>query len=563
MLEMHFRADLVVLSILVATLAGYVSLDLTQRALRVPARGARGRWVLAAALTMGLGIWSMHFLGMLALDLDRPVEYRLGLVAISMVAAVLGAGVAVSVITRPGARRASVFTAAGYMGAAVAAMHYTGIAGMQVDARISWSAGLVGLSALVAYAASLFALATVFAQRSERSVWPLRRRLAAAGVLGLGVSGLHYLAMFAMHFEPTAIEHVHGGLETGAIATLLVVASAVMLVILLAGAQLDQRRAATASDLAAVAAAMREIGRSKDARASIGRAACELTGATMGGLFEPDGQGGLVLTGAHGIDAPLSISFSERSAAGTVFLTRQDLFVSDIASSPEVGTLARSLGVASALYEPVVLDDDTVGVLVVAWQRRLKRVEDRSVSVARLLAAEAAFVIERADLTARLESLARTDELTGLPNRRTADEELGRFLARSRRAGQPLSVAMIDLDHFKAYNDRHGHAGGDRLLQEAAKAWSDALRSGDLLSRYGGEEFVAVFPECGLEDAGAAAERLRAALPGSVTCSIGVALWNRGESAHELLGRADAALYKAKAGGRDRVVVARETSYLL
>src|ERR1700754_3828799 len=85
MLEMHFRADLVVLSILVATLAGYVSLDLTQRALR---GRQRGRWGVGAALTMGLGIWSMHFLGMLALDLARPVEYRLGLVAVSMVAAV-------------------------------------------------------------------------------------------------------------------------------------------------------------------------------------------------------------------------------------------------------------------------------------------------------------------------------------------------------------------------------------------------------------------------------------------------------------------------------------------
>jgi diguanylate cyclase (GGDEF)-like protein len=282
----------------------------------------------------------------------------------------------------------------------------------------------------------------------------------------------------------------------------------------------------------------------------------------MGGLFEPDGHGNLVLTGAHGIEGPVTIDFGERSASGTVFLTRQGLFVSDIASSPEVGALARRFGVASALYEPVVLDDDAVGVLFVAWQRRVKRVEDRSVSVARLLAAEAAFVIERADLTARLESLARTDELTGLPNRRTADEELGRFLARSRRAGQPLSVAMIDLDHFKAYNDRHGHGGGDRLLQEVAKAWSDTLRTGDLLARYGGEEFVAVFPDCALDDAGAAAERLRAALPETVTCSIGVALWNRGESAHELLSRADAALYKAKAGGRDRVVVARETTYV-
>jgi diguanylate cyclase (GGDEF)-like protein len=560
MLPMHHRPDLVVLSILVATLAGYVSLDHTQRALRTSAVRGRRRAVLAAAATMGLGIWSMHFLGMLALDLERPVSYRLDLVGVSMAAAVLGAGVALWVITRPGARRAALFTGAGYMGAAIGAMHYSGIAAMVVDAHMTWNAGLVGLSVLVAYAASLFALASVFAQR-QASVWALRRRLAAAVVLGLGVSGLHYLAMHALHFHAASTGAAHSGLKAGAIATLLVVASVVMLVILLAGAHLDQRRAATAQDFAVVARVMHEVGRSKDARASIGRAVCELTGAAMGGLLEPDGRGNLVLTAAHGLEGPVTISLAERSASGSVFLSRESLFASDIPNSPVVAALAGRYGVESALYEPVVLDDTAVGVLFVAWARRVKHLEDRSVSIARLLAAEAAFVIERADLTTRLERLARTDQLTGLANRRTADEELGRFLARSRRDGEPQSEAMIYLAHFKAYNDRHGHAGGDRMLQSAAHAWTETLRAGDLLARYGGEEFVAVFPQCGLDDAGAAADRLREALPDSISCSIGVALWNRGESAFELLNRADAALYKAKAGGRDRTVIARETAY--
>ena len=159
----------------------------------------------------------------------------------------------------------------------------------------------------------------MFSQRSETSVWALRRRVAAAVVLGLGVSGLHYLAMQAVHFHATGATMAHAGLETGAIATLLVGASAVMLVILLAGAQLDQRRAATAQDLAAVATVMREIGRSDDARASIGRAVCELTGAAMGGLLEPDGRGNLVLSAAHGLEDAITISLAERSASGTAF----------------------------------------------------------------------------------------------------------------------------------------------------------------------------------------------------------------------------------------------------
>ena len=340
-------------------------------------------------------------------------------------------------------------------------MHYSGMASMVVDAHMTWSAGLVALSVGVAYAASLFALASVFAQRRGRAAsGPCAAGSPPRVVLGLGVSGLHYLAMHGGRTStprrPATMTHT--GLKTGAIATLLVVASAIMLVILLAGAQLDQRRAATAQDLAAVAAVMREIGRSDDARASIGRAVCELTGATMGGLLEPDGRGNLVLSAAHGLDDAITISLAERSASGTVFRSREPLFVSDIPTSPEVAALARRYGIASALYEPVVLDDQAVGVLFVAWERRVKRLEDRSVSVARLLADRGGVRDRARRSSTRLERLARTDELTGLPNRRTGDEELGRFLARSRRAGEPLSVAMIDLDHFKAYNDRHGHA---------------------------------------------------------------------------------------------------------
>ena len=300
-LSMHFSADLVVLSVLVATLAGYVSLDLTQRALRT--RSSRRTWLLGGAATMGLGIWSMHFLGMLALDLNRHVQYRLDLVAVSMLAAVLGAGIALWVITRPGARHSALFTAAGFMGAAVAAMHYCGMASMVVEAHMRWSLPLVVVSLFIAYGASLFALWLVFAQRGADGPWLLHRRLAASVAVGLGVGGLHFTAMAAVRFEATMGSDLQHGLNTNSIAALLVVASAVMLVILLVGAQFDQRRAALANDLAVVAKVMREIGRSDDARGRICRALCELTGASVGGLLEPDGEGNLVMTASYGDDS--------------------------------------------------------------------------------------------------------------------------------------------------------------------------------------------------------------------------------------------------------------------
>jgi diguanylate cyclase (GGDEF)-like protein/PAS domain S-box-containing protein len=165
---------------------------------------------------------------------------------------------------------------------------------------------------------------------------------------------------------------------------------------------------------------------------------------------------------------------------------------------------------------------------------------------------------QRAELLAQVQALARIDALTGVANRRVWEEELPRELARARRLGHALCVAMLDLDHFKAYNDAHGHQAGDRLLKATAGAWQAAIRSTDLLTRYGGEEFALVLPSCSREDAIALAGRLRAAMPGGVTASVGVATWDGQETAEELVARADAALYAAKTTGRDRCVAAAE-----
>jgi diguanylate cyclase len=119
------------------------------------------------------------------------------------------------------------------------------------------------------------------------------------------------------------------------------------------------------------------------------------------------------------------------------------------------------------------------------------------------------------------------------------------------RRGEPRRVQRLDLDHFKAYNDQHGHQAGDRLLKAAAAAWEAKLRKTDLLARYGGEEFSLLLPDCTLDNGLEIAERLRTAQPEG-TCSIGLAAWDGHEGADELITRADWALYAAKAGGRNR-----------
>jgi diguanylate cyclase (GGDEF)-like protein len=164
---------------------------------------------------------------------------------------------------------------------------------------------------------------------------------------------------------------------------------------------------------------------------------------------------------------------------------------------------------------------------------------------------------ERQDLLDRVEAMARTDQITGLPNRRAWEEEVRHAMARAQRHDHPLALALADLDHFKQFNDTHGHPAGDALLAEAAASWRTALRVTDFLARYGGEEFALLLPDCPPEEVLGLLERFRAATPQDQTVSIGIAYWDGAETAESLVARADAALYAAKAAGRDRVMTSR------
>jgi diguanylate cyclase (GGDEF)-like protein len=160
----------------------------------------------------------------------------------------------------------------------------------------------------------------------------------------------------------------------------------------------------------------------------------------------------------------------------------------------------------------------------------------------------------------RVRELAVTDELTGLPNRRSWNTELPRTIERVRRTGDPMSMAIIDIDHFKRFNDTYGHPAGDRMLKETAAAWQEQLRTGDHLARYGGEEFVVLLPDATPAQAREVIDRMRLATPLGQTFSAGLALWDGAETSDELTARADTALYKAKNAGRNRIVEDRAES---
>lgn len=173
-------------------------------------------------------------------------------------------------------------------------------------------------------------------------------------------------------------------------------------------------------------------------------------------------------------------------------------------------------------------------------------------------------VAERTRLEAHFRELATVDALTGLPNRRAFMDKAQAELARSRLTGTPLSLLMLDIDHFKSINDRFGHAAGDASLIAFRSACQKALRDQDVMGRIGGEEFAVLLGDTGIAGALAAAERLRASVEGMgtevvdpclLTVSVGVAMLAEGEGLDQLLNRADRALYTAKMEGRNRVVM--------
>lgn len=190
--------------------------------------------------------------------------------------------------------------------------------------------------------------------------------------------------------------------------------------------------------------------------------------------------------------------------------------------------------------------------------------EDTEQVLASLLSTAAA-ALESAHLHSTAREQAEMDGLTQLPNRRRFEQDIDSEWERCRRYGRPLSLVMMDLDHFKRLNDEHGHLLGDQVLRQVAVAIGQALRSTDTAYRYGGEEIVVLLRETGLEDAAAAAERLRTAVAGvtleehpdlTVTTSAGVAARHATMSHYTgLVARADKALYEAKRLGRDRVAL--------
>jgi diguanylate cyclase (GGDEF)-like protein len=260
------------------------------------------------------------------------------------------------------------------------------------------------------------------------------------------------------------------------------------------------------------------------------------------------------------------------SACGAAAFLREPVHVLDVEADERFrkGDLARREGLRSLLCLPLLIRERCIGV--VTFYHRTPRAY--ATDELQFLAAFASFVsiaVDNARLYAEQSRLAVTDGLTGLYNHKHLHETLAAEFARARRYQHPISLILSDIDHFKHYNDTHGHQAGDSLLRELAALLRRAARENDLVARYGGEEFALLLPQTAKEEAVTLAERLcrsvagRAwegaeAMPGGrLTLSLGVAAFPEDvQLPAELVHRADQALYRAKSLGRNRVEAWRQ-----
>ena len=230
------------------------------------------------------------------------------------------------------------------------------------------------------------------------------------------------------------------------------------------------------------------------------------------------------------------------------------VFVADAETSPIVNPRMLHLTEAkSIVYVPLPGEGDYLGAVVAYWGRPRRRLDHYTLRTTELLSAEAGRTLERVRRANKLRREAETDALTGLYNRRS----LSRFLDAMKHGD---AVVLIDLDHFKSVNDKLGHAAGDDTLSLFATAMKQVVRDGDCVARYGGEEFVLVLKQATERGALSMLKRLSSLwteFAPPTTYSAGVAVYEPGESATIVLARADAALYRAKTNGRDRVEVSR------
>ncbi|MCA0987467.1 bifunctional diguanylate cyclase/phosphodiesterase [Guptibacillus algicola] len=530
----QYNVWLVSLSFAVAVLAAFTSLQIASRLL-----GSKGKdrmiWIAMGSLTLGAGIWSMHFVAMLAYDTNMLVTYDPLFMSISILLSITSSAIAFYVISLEINKTSTHLVVSSLIGMGIISMHYIGMAAMQMPATISYDAGLVSLSVCIAFIASFTALKLFLSYaQTDSGKW---RVWTSSFIMGVAISGMHYTGMAAASFHGTSVakppqlqtsvdQSTLGYLVVGGV--LLIMAFSVIMI------KYQSR-----------------IEDSNHRFHIMDRMHRSIIESANDAVITADHKGKIL---------------SWNKAAETIFGYRAKEVIEQPLKTimPSGFRVAHQNGLER--YQKTQ-EKRVIGQTVeLEGLHKSGRTFPIELSLSTINDGERAYftgiirdITERIESQKRIEELVYRDDLTHLPNRRMLHDHLSSCIEQAVNHPQTIAVMFLDLDRFKQINDVFGHRVGDELLKEIARRTQSCLAKKDLLARQSGDEFVVVLPHTSEFQVGNVAKEIIKVISEPflfeklelyTSTSIGISLYpGDGTTADTLLKHADTAMYEAKKEG--------------
>ncbi|MDQ8736046.1 EAL domain-containing protein [Paenibacillus sp. LHD-38] len=527
---------LVIFSYIIAVMASYTALDLAGR-VSTSKGSTRLRWLMLGAASMGMGIWSMHFIGMLALKLPISIEYDLVIVLLSVFAAIGAAFIALFVVGRSELTGSQLLIGGLMLATGISVMHYVGMAAMLVP--ITYDPITFIFSILIAFGASIAALWLSFYFRKGDKQGEWWKKLASGAIMGAAIVGMHFTGMMAANFHNSSKSALFYGiiLDQKWLAYFITGGTFFTLGLSLLGIYISKRLAIKDSEL-------------------------EQNEKWYKSLYE-NNQDGIVSVDlqrrviSHNSIALQITGYSSKEVVNQPISSLNEIIVPEdqervkqmFHRSFEGETLNHETSIVradgkrlelSVTNVPVVIDGKVVGSYIIFKD-----------------------ITEEKQAKNRINHLAFHDELTSLPNRRMFNQTIAEAIEENSSAKLPFAVMVLDIDRFKMINDSLGHTVGDQFLQEVSMRIQQALKGHDaMLARMGGDEFTLLCRNYeSLETIELLAKEIIKTIQAPyrlmdndfyVSASIGISLFpSHGHDAIKLLKNADTAMYEVKKKGKN------------
>lgn len=530
-----YHIPLVILSIVIAIIASYAALDLAIQVNKAKSI-ARHIWISAGAFAMGVGIWAMHFIAMLAFHLSIPVTYDFTLVIVSILPAIVASGLALFIISRATMGKRQVLLGAFFMAVGIVSMHFTGIEAMKMDAVIEYNRFLWGLSAIIAIVVSVVALYLLsFVSQNYQSTKIQWVKSVSALIMGSAISGMHYTGMAAASYLP----HHHADLSGAAPfdSTLLAYAIGIVILILLGlvfiSTFIDRRFE------------YQSIQSERKFRSLIESAndAIILSDST-----------GTIISWNKG--AECIFGFNKNEALGKklqIIIPKKYQKAHQKGMDRYIATGEPKVMGKTVELEGVRKDGNEfpIELSLASWK------EEGDIFFSSIIRD----ITERKRNEEKINQMVYRDPLTGLPNRLLLNDRLSQALDQANENKQTLGIMFIDLDRFKFINDTLGHAVGDQLLIEISQRIQSCVGKADTVCRQGGDEFIVLIQNTTSNEVTKKAHKIIDLFSQSVmigvnelfiTPSIGIAMYpGDGWDIETLIKNADTAMYRVKEQGKN------------